>query len=105
MLGNQGTFLCCVDTALAILGAIVATLPIGWFGFGRIAGAILAVGGHRRAPHRRTAWRPPPDPTRQLRSPPVFPKATDPRVVISDGPAAPRIPVSRRKRCCPSGQR
>jgi hypothetical protein len=32
--------------ALAILGAIVATLLIGWFGFGRIAGAIRAVGGH-----------------------------------------------------------
>jgi hypothetical protein len=30
-----------LSMALAILGAIVATLLIGWFGFGRIAGAIL----------------------------------------------------------------
>jgi putative membrane protein len=35
-----------LSIALAILGAVVATLLIGWFGFGRIAGAILAVGGY-----------------------------------------------------------
>jgi hypothetical protein len=34
-----------LSIALAILGAIVWTLLIGWFGFNRIAGAILAVGG------------------------------------------------------------
>jgi hypothetical protein len=37
--------------ALAILGAIVAKLLIGWFDFARIAGAILAVGGHGFEPY------------------------------------------------------
>lgn len=34
-----------LSVALAILGVIGATLLIGWFGFGRIADAILSVGG------------------------------------------------------------
>ncbi len=34
-----------LSVALAILGVVCATLLVGWFGFGRIAEAILSVGG------------------------------------------------------------